>query len=508
MNEEANKETLKTLKKLDEAYKTFLDSPTAKNLELFIQLSNKYTENWIQDASNDANLKISSKDLDSIDFKKLNSKKESLIKDVKPVNIGKFLQRTEIGRVEGNMGLDHFISRSNYYPPLKDLNNKDLHYIDHSFKSSRYHEKLDKFFNRRWYVESDSVNFEGDAGPKLPWELIRTEFNIMAEEANLQGLFNDQMNDERIIDGKVIFSSDLDLEDRKRYFNEITLPEERKYFIDRDVDFVIYESKYPKKPSQYITSDPESNVVDIETENGECITLKNPPSWRDVCIFNPDLITFRSLTNDLSFKPKILIPDSRNWVMSNDMPYFSNQAIKVFLKYTHPRMRIKTFDQEIISAENTKISIDADLQFKIGSKYSRSDVHYYYNNEPLPSIGTGRWTTGYVIPKGSNDLIIFMNVGVPGKTGHDFNNSYDEENKIVTWYGQNKAHSKQPTFNKLIKGELTPHLFARTNNKDNFIYLGSGSIIEYEDGVETKDGKTIEVKFACQQNIDISIDGN
>ena len=66
-----------------------------------------------------------------------------------------------------------------------------------------------------------------------------------------------------------------------------------------------------------------NNILEI-TESGVATTLKNPPLWRDVCIFNPDLITFRSLTNDKTFKPKILIPDSINWVMSNDMPYISN----------------------------------------------------------------------------------------------------------------------------------------------------------------------------------------
>ncbi len=495
-----NKKTLTTLKKMDTAYKNFVDSPTAKNLELFIQLSNQYTENWIEDASIDSNSKVSSKDLESEDFQELNHKKDSTIstiKETKPINIGKFLQRNEIGRVKCGMDRDHLVTRSTYCPPLKELNNTDLFYIDHSFKSTRYNVDKDKFFNRRWYVESDSYDAQGETGPKLPWELLRNEFNVMAEEANLQGLFLDQLDDDRIATDRVIFSGELDLEERRKYFNEITLPEERDYFMDRDVDFVIYETAYPKKPAQYITSDPANNIY---TEIGVGTTLKNPPLWRDVCIFNPDLITFRSLTNDKTFKPKILIPDSINWVMSNDMPYISNQAIKTFLKYTHPKMKISSDEEDLQTAENPKIKFDVDLEFRNGEKYSRSDVHYFYHNEALPRIGSGRWTTGYVVPKGSDDLVIFMNIGVAGTTGHDFDNSFDEVNKVVTWYGQNKAHSKQPTFNKLIKGQLTPRLFARTNNRDEFTYLGAGSVKEYKDDVKIKEGSSIRIKFACEDN--------
>ena len=93
-----NKKTLTTLKELDSAYKNFVDSPTAKNLELFVLLSNQYTESWIQDASIDSNFKVSSKDLESEDFQELNHKKDLTIKETKPINIGKFLQRNAVWR--------------------------------------------------------------------------------------------------------------------------------------------------------------------------------------------------------------------------------------------------------------------------------------------------------------------------------------------------------------------------------------------------------------------------
>ena len=37
----------------------------------------------------------------------------------------------------------------------------------------------------------------------------------------------------------------------------------------------------------------------------------------------------------------------------------------------------------------------------------------------------------------------------------------------------------------MIKGELTPHFFARWDNSDPFTYLGVGEIVNYVDGNPT-----------------------
>ena len=54
------------------------------------------------------------------------------------------------------------------------------------------------------------------------------------------------------------------------------------------------------------------------------------------------------------------------------------------------------------------------MQFKIGEFYTRKEVHQLVLGKPLPKTGTGNWLTGYV--KAENDLIIFANIGQPGKT--------------------------------------------------------------------------------------------
>ena len=123
--------------------------------------------------------------------------------------------------------------------------------------------------------------------------------------------------------------------------------------------------------------------------------------------------------------------------------------------------------------------------FKQGSKYTRKDVGEIY----FPGIGRpkgGTWDTGYV--RVEQDLIVFMNIGIAGKTGHDFDNQFDPENDTITWFGKPNSHRGQPTFVKLLAGELTPHFFARWDNKPEFTYLGVGRIITMEDGHPTVDG--------------------
>ena len=143
------------------------------------------------------------------------------------------------------------------------------------------------------------------------------------------------------------------------------------------------------------------------------------------------------------------------------------------------------------------------LEFKKGSNYSRNDVGWicYPEKGPPPR---GNWETGYV--RFEDNLLIFMNIGIPGTTGHDFANYYDHSNKTIVWYGKPKSHSGQPTFKKLLDGSLTPHFFARWDNKDKmFTHLGVGKIVSFKDGHPCLDGKgnqvtTIELKL----NIDDS----
>jgi transposase len=133
-----------------------------------------------------------------------------------------------------------------------------------------------------------------------------------------------------------------------------------------------------------------------------------------------------------------------------------------------------------------------NLNFKIGSIYTRKSI----GEVCFPGIGRpagGNWDTGYVSVE--DNLIIFMNIGVQGRTGHDFDNKFNKKTNEITWYGKPNTHSKQPTFKKLLEGKTTPHFFARWNQKPDFTYLGVGSVIDFKDSVQTNEGNAIELKL-------------
>jgi len=141
------------------------------------------------------------------------------------------------------------------------------------------------------------------------------------------------------------------------------------------------------------------------------------------------------------------------------------------------------------------------INFKRGFEYTRKSIgEICYPGRGRPA--GGNWDTGYV--SFENNLIIFMNIGVAGTTGHDFDNHFDEKNNTIIWFGKPNAHSGQPTFRRLINGETTPHFFARWDStKPEFIFLGIGSIVNYTDGVKTREGTTIKLILTCEDSREI-----
>ena len=148
-------------------------------------------------------------------------------------------------------------------------------------------------------------------------------------------------------------------------------------------------------------------------------------------------------------------------------------------------------------------------QFKKGSLYTRSDIYNLYFGEPLPLKGTGNWTSGYVQPANSKDLIVFMNIDVAGKSGHNYPNKYNSQTKTIEWFGKTNSHSQQPTFQKILNKEIIPHFFARWDNKQReYLYLGIGKNFQYEDNFPTKtsegkDSKCLKITLNCDDSENI-----
>ena len=126
------------------------------------------------------------------------------------------------------------------------------------------------------------------------------------------------------------------------------------------------------------------------------------------------------------------------------------------------------------------------LNLRAGGSYSRKEI--WTKLRPGEAFPTGgNWLTDYA-SEGIN-LLIFANIGVPGKTGYDFPNQYDAATGKMVWYGKPNAHSAQPTFIKLFEGALKPQVFIRWDVDDPlFLYLGCATIEEFRDAVDLGDG--------------------
>lgn len=132
-------------------------------------------------------------------------------------------------------------------------------------------------------------------------------------------------------------------------------------------------------------------------------------------------------------------------------------------------------------------------EFKRGSNYTRAQVFASYRPNHQQPTG-GNLFTGYMAfdeptdESDTDDLVIFMNIGVPGRTKHDFDNEYDPNTGLITWFGKPKSHSQQPILRKMIEGKLHPQFFARWDTRHPFTYLGTGKVINIQDGAVTKSG--------------------
>jgi hypothetical protein len=120
--------------------------------------------------------------------------------------------------------------------------------------------------------------------------------------------------------------------------------------------------------------------------------------------------------------------------------------------------------------------------FKIGQQYSKKDI-YQLLNVPTEQQ-KGNWDTGY--REYENNIYLFSNVGVPGRTGDDYNNSWMGDD--FSWEAKSNSKLSQPLIQKMIKPGLIDniYLFTRTDNKDGFTYQGTVKAKEVEDKVPVK----------------------
>lgn len=83
----------------------------------------------------------------------------------------------------------------------------------------------------------------------------------------------------------------------------------------------------------------------------------------------------------------------------------------------------------------------------------------------------GAWGTGYTRHEG--EFYIFVNVGEPGRTGHDYDNRWDGD--TLWWSSKGPAAQDQPEMRHLLSPGTKCHIFTREEERAKFMYQGLGS---------------------------------
>jgi 5-methylcytosine-specific restriction protein A len=118
--------------------------------------------------------------------------------------------------------------------------------------------------------------------------------------------------------------------------------------------------------------------------------------------------------------------------------------------------------------------------FIIGQEYTKRDI---YSILSVPeNKQRGEWDKGCRFYE--NMFFIFANVGVAGRTQHNYPNNWTKEG--FEWYGQTQSSLHKPQIRKLISGNFLVHIFTRNDNLAPFKYEGNGVVLRFEDTIPIK----------------------
>jgi hypothetical protein len=114
--------------------------------------------------------------------------------------------------------------------------------------------------------------------------------------------------------------------------------------------------------------------------------------------------------------------------------------------------------------------------FCVGDTYTRQQVADAISY-PASNRDGGDYATGYFEWNGS--FFVFANVGVAGRTGHDYPNRW--EGKSLVWFAKGNTRLGAPQIERMISGEVTVCIFWRAKNKAPFTYAGKARAQEAVD---------------------------
>lgn len=103
----------------------------------------------------------------------------------------------------------------------------------------------------------------------------------------------------------------------------------------------------------------------------------------------------------------------------------------------------------------------------------------------------GNWQTGYI--KYKDRFFVFTNVGGAGRTGHDYDNHWEDDQLV--WYGKTNARIGQTIIDEMLSGNYPVLIFTRTKDRDPFVFEGNGIVVSFEDERPVKVRWSLELEM-------------
>ncbi len=413
-----NQNTKEILGRSFDLYKKFLDNPSKKNLDAFMELAENYKESFIEDtpeflstSSKDLNAFIQVKvddrvSLDDVYQRKINTFDRKIkkwegsgrpLKDKqilnrlmghyseqlrKPIQNSNSIRRDkELSvaphRVKFHKGKGPLKLFSNYVNvPQKILKayrlniNQDLNFLEFRIAKYRYVNESDENtgnqwvrpFPRRWYMEDNE--HEG----RIAWYEDRGEIQplfrkfLQWKPTELLGKNTEDFLKENDNKSVNFYNSDhLSSIRRHEIFHDFCLNEDEFLkFVDEQngYKFLFCESIQNRSPDQ--------------------ILRNKEARWIDICFYNDSNLTIRSFTDDKEFMPRCRDywnPHAQKafpWVMTNEMPklpysiirFFSEELEKDFLENASNENGMSKKDQIYDLYKNPPEEVGTDLSIE------------------------------------------------------------------------------------------------------------------------------------------------
>lgn len=131
----------------------------------------------------------------------------------------------------------------------------------------------------------------------------------------------------------------------------------------------------------------------------------------------------------------------------------------------------------ILATDSASAANPGSGVFRLGQQYTRADV-YRLLGVPKERQG-GDWDTGSHQHEG--EWYIFASVGVPGRTGHDYENGW--VNGRFRWEGRTGSRQHHAKTRAMTSPHAVVHLFTRSTQRSPFTYEGLVRSASVEDTV-------------------------